>query len=455
MELKFVLSLLWHLKFVEYATSRCRSVMFKDEKFDVVNFPPPFESCKGDRLFIRASDQKLFCMARTPNNTKSDTLSCAAQASEQANSQEESQNRVARGEELTKNLYPWLTLITLHFDPTGPYFNSTCGGSIISNRAILTAAHCFKGMIGMKQKIYIGAHNKSESKLQDEATEIKVNAIIHERYGAGTIFPDKNDIGILITEDEIEFNEIIQPICLPIKSDSIDSATNIFAGGWGVKETLMEWLTRNKNFIAKEYSENDYGKDVINMLFNQVKGVFGGIENYISKDTLAFNVQNKGDFAEALQSGLRNFLSNLKDPVTIEEGKQYIAMIGDSVINEDFSTVINNGTERILKYVNFFKKKIFGLRLPSDVPKRALLQLIGTAECKNRSPVEIHDKLADMLCFKEKYHDSGTICSGDTGSPVISTRGGSIVQFGIVHAEIPTSLEKYKAEPVQDTFIRD
>ena len=27
---------------------------------------------------------------------------------------------------------------------------------------------------------------------------------------------------------------------------------------------------------------------------------------------------------------------------------------------------------RILKYVNFFKKKIFGLRLPSDVPKRAL-----------------------------------------------------------------------------------
>ena len=40
------------------------------------------------------------------------------------------------------------------------------------------------------------------------------------------------------------------------------------------------------NYTLQEYSENDYGKDVINMLFNQVKGVFGGIENYISKGYL-------------------------------------------------------------------------------------------------------------------------------------------------------------------------
>jgi len=64
----------------------------------------------------------------------------------------------------------------------------------------------------------------------------------------------------------------------------------------------------------------------IDMFFNQVKEVFEGIENFISKDTLAFNVQNKGDFADALQSGLQNYLSDLKDPVAIEEGKQYIVM---------------------------------------------------------------------------------------------------------------------------------
>jgi len=66
----------------------------------------------------------------------------------------------------------------------------------------------------------------------------------------------------------------------------------------------------------------------------------------------------------------------------------------------------------------------------------------------NRSPMEFHDKLADMLCFKEKYHDSGTICGGDTGSPVISTRGGSTVQFGIAVLETPTSLEKDKERGV-------
>ena len=43
--------------------------------------------------------------------------------------------------------------------------------------------HSFLGIIGIKHKIYIGAHNQSESKLQDEATEIKVNAIIHESFG--------------------------------------------------------------------------------------------------------------------------------------------------------------------------------------------------------------------------------------------------------------------------------
>ena len=49
---------------------------------------------------------------------------------------------------------------------------------------------------------------------------------------------------------------------IKLQSDSIDSVTNIFAGGWGLMETLMEWLTRNKNFIAKENFEHDFTKNI-------------------------------------------------------------------------------------------------------------------------------------------------------------------------------------------------
>ena len=50
-------------------------------------------------------------------------------------------NRILNGEEFPPNKYPWLSYI-MPLDPTTGAQLSICTGSVISKKAVLTAAHC-------------------------------------------------------------------------------------------------------------------------------------------------------------------------------------------------------------------------------------------------------------------------------------------------------------------------
>ncbi|XP_047994725.1 phenoloxidase-activating factor 3-like isoform X2 [Leguminivora glycinivorella] len=140
--------------------------------------------------------------------------------------------------------YPWITLIS-YKTRLGPQFE--CGGSLINERYVLTAAHCITNLtlLGVR----IGEHDLDtitdcegnpptltcESKLQDIRIE---EAIPHPEYhGKPNI---KNDIGLLRLKKPVDLSfKNAGLICLPVSRDLLGrnlGGQHATVAGWGYTE---------------------------------------------------------------------------------------------------------------------------------------------------------------------------------------------------------------------------
>ncbi|CAH0551938.1 unnamed protein product [Brassicogethes aeneus] len=110
-----------------------------------------------------------------------------------------------------------------------------CGSSIISDRYVLTAAHCAYGRVAGNIGILVGDHNISSGSDTDKAALYSTQSfVIHERYEPQSQI---NDIAILKTTKTITFNLEIGPACLPFRytGTTFEGAT-VMALGWGALE---------------------------------------------------------------------------------------------------------------------------------------------------------------------------------------------------------------------------
>ncbi|XP_075978590.1 trypsin-7-like [Anticarsia gemmatalis] len=107
-----------------------------------------------------------------------------------------------------------------------------CGGSIISNNYILTAAHCLDGVKVSQIVVRAG------SAYQKKGTIIKIAyMILHPNYVSLTT---DNDVAVMKTATPIEFNDVTQPIKLPNNNRPLEVGSIITVSGWGETESSAE-----------------------------------------------------------------------------------------------------------------------------------------------------------------------------------------------------------------------
>ncbi|XP_018018841.2 venom serine protease-like, partial [Hyalella azteca] len=97
--------------------------------------------------------------------------------------------RIVGGNNTLVNEFPWQA--ALYIAATKKFM---CGGSLITNQHILTAAHCFEALTAANMVVHLRAHNISDPS-ETSVVERFVKAVyIHKSYNSVT---QNNDIAIL------------------------------------------------------------------------------------------------------------------------------------------------------------------------------------------------------------------------------------------------------------------
>ena len=132
-----------------------------------------------------------------------------------------SKDRIVGGFEAAENQWPWQ--VALFID--NAWF---CGGSIISENYIMTAAHCADGASYFD--IMAGAHNVRASSEPHRVEITSYNGWTHPNWDHNTL---ANDIALIELPSPLEFNDYIKPSCMPMAGDTADVGETVTCTGWG------------------------------------------------------------------------------------------------------------------------------------------------------------------------------------------------------------------------------
>ncbi|EJY57465.1 AAEL017003-PA [Aedes aegypti] len=129
-------------------------------------------------------------------------------------------DRIAYGLAAAIFEFPWMAL--LRYREFNGDIVDGCGGSLINERYVLTAAHCLKVKTKTLDHVRLGELNKNtiiDCEVNDDecagpVQDIKVErSIIHPQYNMPKF---SNDIGLIRLRQSVVFQEHIKPICLPV-----------------------------------------------------------------------------------------------------------------------------------------------------------------------------------------------------------------------------------------------
>ncbi|KAK0061849.1 transmembrane protease serine 9 [Biomphalaria pfeifferi] len=143
--------------------------------------------------------------------------------------------KIVGGQRAEECEFPWMVGVSVD--------SNFCGGSIIDNLHIVTAAHCVRDRstreVISPTRVIIRTGSSYLSNMR--AYYVK-SVTIDVRHVPGI---NDYDVAVLTLIEPLVFNNCTAPICLPYSGDDSKYASYCIAAGWGLTSTYDTSLSRN------------------------------------------------------------------------------------------------------------------------------------------------------------------------------------------------------------------
>ncbi|XP_075394204.1 chymotrypsin-like protease CTRL-1 [Tenrec ecaudatus] len=129
--------------------------------------------------------------------------------------------RIVNGENAVPGSWPWQVSLQ---DSTGFHF---CGGSLISQSWVVTAAHC--NVNPSRHLVVLGEYDRSSNSEPLQVRSI-ARAITHPNWNPNTM---NNDLTLLKLASPAQYTARISPVCLAAPTETLPAGLTCVTTGWG------------------------------------------------------------------------------------------------------------------------------------------------------------------------------------------------------------------------------
>ncbi|CAL8296561.1 elastase 3 like [Gadus morhua] len=135
-------------------------------------------------------------------------------------------SRVVNGVDARPNSWPWQ--ISLQYERSGEW-RHTCGGSLIAENWVMTAAHCINSKF--TYRVFVGKHNLVKEELSAKAI-LTEKIIVHEKWNP-IFVAFGNDVALIKLAEPVVLSDQVQLACLPAAGSLLPNLYPCYVTGWG------------------------------------------------------------------------------------------------------------------------------------------------------------------------------------------------------------------------------
>nr|XP_048293018.1 chymotrypsin-like protease CTRL-1 [Myodes glareolus] len=129
--------------------------------------------------------------------------------------------RIVNGQNAVPGSWPWQVSLQ---ETNGFHF---CGGSLISQNWVVTAAHC--EVVAGRHLVVLGEYDRSSNAEPVQVLSIS-KAITHPNWDPNTL---NNDVTLLKLASPAQYTARISPVCLPSSNEGLPEGLKCVTTGWG------------------------------------------------------------------------------------------------------------------------------------------------------------------------------------------------------------------------------
>ncbi|KAK7865647.1 hypothetical protein R5R35_006904 [Gryllus longicercus] len=144
--------------------------------------------------------------------------------------------RIINGIQASRGQFPYQAALYLNG-------RSFCGGSLISTRWVLTAAHCASGINSFT--VYLGAQNLNAANEDGRLIIETTSKIVHPSYSSLLI---SNDVALVNLNQDVPLSNYIQTISLATGSNLFEGSASRVSG-WGKTSDASNSVSPQLNYV--------------------------------------------------------------------------------------------------------------------------------------------------------------------------------------------------------------